>query len=158
MDDTPLPGSAVKVAAVTPRVDVPAVSDKISVTVPGLSWSSRPQVRPAGISTQPKPTPVAAPATAKPEEIALASIPAGTRLVQLGAYDSEATARSEWERISGKFTDYFAGKQRVIQKAQSGGRTFYRLRAHGFADLSEARRFCSVLVAGKSDCIPVVTR
>ncbi len=46
----------------------------------------------------------------------------------------------------------------MIQKAESGGRTFYRLRAMGFADLSDARRFCSALVAGNADCIPVTTR
>jgi hypothetical protein len=35
---------------------------------------------------------------------------------------------------------------------------FYRLRAHGFTDLSDARRFCAAFVAGGVDCIPVVTR
>ena len=49
-------------------------------------------------------------------------------------------------------------KRRVIEKATSGGRTFYRLRAEGFADLPDARRFCAALVAEKADCIPVVTR
>jgi hypothetical protein len=28
----------------------------------------------------------------------------------------------------------------------------------GFEDLSDARRFCSALVARNADCIPVVTR
>ena len=46
----------------------------------------------------------------------------------------------------------------MIQKAQSGGRTFYRLRAHGFEDLADARRFCALLVAEGPDCIPVVTK
>ena len=46
----------------------------------------------------------------------------------------------------------------MIQEAESGGRTFYRLRALGFDDLSDARRFCSVLVAENADCIPVTAR
>ena len=50
------------------------------------------------------------------------------------------------------------GKARVIQEAESGGRTFYRLRAMGFDDINDARRFCSVLVAENADCIPVTTR
>ena len=50
------------------------------------------------------------------------------------------------------------GKARVIERATSGGRIFYRLRAHGFADLSEARRFCAAFVAENADCIPVTTR
>ncbi|HBS49363.1 MAG TPA: sporulation protein SsgA, partial [Rhodobacteraceae bacterium] len=33
-----------------------------------------------------------------------------------------------------------------------------RLRAMGFDDISDARRFCSALVAGGADCIPVTTR
>jgi hypothetical protein len=45
-----------------------------------------------------------------------------------------------------------------VQKASSGGRVFYRLRAMGFDDLGDARRFCSALVAENADCIPVVTR
>ena len=87
------------------------------------------------------------------------SVPAGTRLVQLGAFDSADEARSVWVKLdSGSFKALMEGKIRLIQEAESGGRTFYRLRAVGFADLSDARRFCAALIAGKSDCIPVVAR
>ena len=86
------------------------------------------------------------------------SLPPGTRLAQLGAYDSADVARNEWDKFYTRFGDYMEGKQRVIQKASSGGRTFYRLRAMGFDDLSDARRFCAVLVADNTDCIPVTIR
>lgn len=86
------------------------------------------------------------------------SLPAGTRLAQLGAYDSIEIARVEWDGLSLKFEEYLDGKKRVIQKASSGGRTFYRLRAMGFDDLSAARRFCSALVSENTDCIPVTIR
>lgn len=86
------------------------------------------------------------------------ALSAGTRLAQLGAYDTPDIARAEWDRLYGRFGEYMDGKQRVIQEASSGGRTFYRLRAAGFDDLSEARHFCSVLVAERADCIPVTTR
>ena len=46
----------------------------------------------------------------------------------------------------------------MVQKATSGGRTFYRLRAMGFADIADARRFCAVLAAEKAECIPVTLR
>ena len=85
-----------------------------------------------------------------------ASIPAGTRLVQLGAYGSMETARIEWANAMSQFGDYMLGKDRVIQEAQSNGQAFYRLRAYGFSDLADARRFCSVLVAEGANCIPVV--
>ena len=121
----------------------------------GLGRSLRPRRRPAELSNVR--SVAALPADAVPEADP-ATIPAGTRLAQLGAYDSAETARSEWERLQGRFGDYLEDKTRVVQKASSGGRTFYRLRAMGFADLSDARRFCSALVAEKAGCIPVVTR
>lgn len=93
-----------------------------------------------------------------PEEVDAASIASGTRLVQLGAFDDKETARAEWDKIAIRFESYIEGKQRVIQEATSGGRTFYRLRAMGFDDLSASRRFCAVLVAANAACIPVLAR
>ena len=90
-----------------------------------------------------------------PAEIDVASLDTGTSLVQLGAFVDADVARREWSRIIQQFGDHFAGKRRVVQQATSGGQTFYRLRAEGFDDLAEARRFCSALLAGKADCIPV---
>lgn len=126
------------------------------VTGPGPARSMRPQLRPA--SAPDVVVPASAPAAMETREVDPASLPPGTRLVQLGAYGSEEIARDEWDRKLARYGEYLQGKGRVVQKAQSGGRTFYRLRAHGFADLSDARRFCSALVAEGSDCIPVVTR
>ena len=45
----------------------------------------------------------------------------------------------------------------IIQKAESGGKIFYRLRASGFNDISDARQFCTA-ISDKVACIPVVTR
>ncbi|WP_425043883.1 SPOR domain-containing protein [Primorskyibacter sp. S87] len=131
---------------------------------PGVKRSLRPIERPAR----------AVPATVNNEDVEAAlrsavdasasldldpdSLPAGTRLAQLGAYDTPEIAQQEWDRLIVRFDDYMDGKQRVIQQASSGGRTFYRLRAAGFDDLSDARRFCSALVAERADCIPVTTR
>lgn len=89
-------------------------------------------------------------------EIDPATIPPGTRLVQLGAYGSPEVARAEWANALANFGDYMVGKDRVVQEAQTGGRTFWRLRAMGFDGLSDARRFCAVLVADGANCIPVV--
>jgi hypothetical protein len=91
-------------------------------------------------------------------EIAPETLPAGTRLVQLGAFDSAEVARSEWDQLALRYEDILDGKNRVIEQAQSGGKTFYRLRALGFEDLSDARRFCAAMMAGGAPCIPVVTR
>ena len=131
---------------------VPAV-----VTGPGPKASKRPQLRPATAPETVVPVPATSVAAAV-SDMDPAAIPAGTRLVQLGAFDSAEIARTQWDKMQSRFGDLLSGKDRIVQQAQSGGRTFYRLRAHGFTDLSDARRFCSALVAEGADCIPVVTR
>ncbi|CUH80670.1 Sporulation related domain protein [Tritonibacter multivorans] len=120
---------------------------------PGVKTAPRPQMRP--VKFERVTTPVAAPTNVERD---IASLSVGTRMAQLGAYESGDIARSEWTRISAQFGDFFVGKQRVVQRAESGGRIFYRLRVVGFDDLADARRFCSALVAGQADCIPVVMR
>jgi len=182
-EDTPILTAAATAAAVA-RAAGDAVADiarqesVIPASVPGVNASPRPAQRPetwplatslaASVSAAASaaatsaavegPAPQAADAVGGGNEVVASSIPVGTRLVQLGAYDSEAVARAEWARLADRFDAYFDGKSRVVQMANSGGKTFYRLRAIGFEDLADARRFCSVLMAGKAACIPVVTR
>lgn len=98
------------------------------------------------------------PAEVDPAEVDPATIPAGTRLVQFGAYDTADEARAEWVRLAGQFGELLASKGMVLQPAESGGRTFYRLRAHGFDDEDDARRFCTAFVAQNATCIPVPQR
>lgn len=82
----------------------------------------------------------------------------GTRLVQLGVYDDEAAARGAWEAINERFPSFLESRGRIIEPATSGGRVFYRLRAAGFSDEPEARRFCTMLMAESVDCIPTLIR
>ena len=89
----------------------------------------------------------------QPEEVAV-----GTRLVQLGAFDSADGARAEWTRLQGNFGDLMAGKAIIVQPASSGGQTFFRLRAFGFSDEDDSRRFCSALLSEDTSCIPVTQR
>ncbi len=91
-------------------------------------------------------------------EVAASEIPVGTRLVQLGAFDDGDAARREWQRLAGRFGDLMGDKSMVVQEAKSGGRAFFRLRAHGFADEDQARRFCAAILAEGSSCIPVAQR
>lgn len=139
--------------------DALAAAEPVRFSGPGLAQSLRPKMRPAGLSDGPRASAerMTLPAT-ETAEIDPDSLPAGTRLVQIGAFDSPDAARAEWGRLDQRFGEYLEGKTRVIQRATSGGRVFYRLRAHGFGDLSDARRFCAAFVAQSIDCIPVVTR
>lgn len=138
-----------------------AVSNAVAVAMvaePGVKASLRPKTRPAVRAVV---TPAAFETTASAsdvKELSADAMPAGTRLVQLGAFDSPEIARAQWDKLNGRFGAYLEGKSRIVQEASSGGRTFYRLRAHGFEDIADARRFCSALVAENADCIPVVTR
>ena len=154
-------------------------------TVPGVARSPRPPARPAGLDRQvaslapqaapavltdaaPEVDPVAAAvaaavaqAIAAPgpsQEIDGAALVPGTPLAQLGAFDDPAAARAEWETMETRFGALMAGKDRVIEPADSGGRAFYRLRVAGFEDASDSRRFCAALLAEGAACIPAQAR
>lgn len=133
----------------------------IPSSVPGVARSLRPAKRPSNLQLASLSTTVqtvASSGSAQVSDIDPDEIPTGTRLVQFGAYDSPDVAREQWAKLESRFDDYLSGKDRVIEQASSGGRVFYRLRAHGFSDLSDSRRFCAAIVAEGADCIPVVSR
>ncbi|RJL00318.1 SPOR domain-containing protein, partial [Paracoccus aestuarii] len=88
----------------------------------------------------PAPTPVAASSASGP-------------VVQVGAFDSNAIAQNEWQRLAGRNGSLFSGKSPVIQEHNSNGRTFWRLRVAGFGSISEARQFCSALQSSGTDCL-----
>lgn len=150
----------------TPTPEVPlAEAPQVRVipdSVPGVRLSPRPVPRPdidltARAVAMAVASGVGGPAIAS-IDVNPDSLPPGTRLVQLGAFESREIAVQEWDKVAERFDDYIEGRKRVIQRAESGGKTFYRLRVVGFDDISDARRFCAVLVAASANCIPVVTR
>ena len=131
-----------------------AVSLALSITNEpdkSLSWL-RPKIRPVGfyrngnitedqiVSNEPMP-----------------KLPIGSAVVQLGAFDSKSLAESEWQHFEKILGSILIPKKMVVQKAESGGKIFYRLRASGFSDISDARQFCTA-ISDKVACIPVVTR
>lgn len=139
---------------------------------PAVANSVRPAPRPrrvaaaAVVAATPAPAapaavtqarPAAAPAVAAAEP-APAKVASGSALVQIGAFDSDALAKGEWGRVSGKHGALFSGKSRVVQEAKSNGRTFWRLRVGGFESRDDARRFCAALIAEGTDCIPATAQ
>lgn len=103
--------------------------------------------RPVAPEARPAEAPEARPEAA-PAPVSSASGPQ----VQLGAFDSNAIAAGEWNRLMNKHV-VFGGKQQVIQQHKSNGRTFWRLRVAGFDSLSEARQFCAALKSAGTDCL-----
>lgn len=156
-------------AANTDAINV-ALTEAAAAAAPppaAVKISARPAPRPRRAAPAPTEaaTPVpaavtqtAAAAPAPAPKVAPSAISSGAAMVQIGAFDSNALADGEWGRVSRKFGALFAGKAQVIQKAESGGRTFWRLRAAGFESRDEARRFCAALIAEGIDCIPATAK
>lgn len=132
----------------------------LPASVPGVARSPLPRPRPAGdlLAESAARAVLATLSPGAAVEVDPDSIAAGTRLVQLGAYDDAEAARAEWAAMTRRFGALMEGKGRVIQPAEAAGRTFYRLRVQGFGDEPEARRFCAVLIAENLTCIPVLIR
>lgn len=151
--------------AVEPAADAAgtAVLDPVSAAVAlalaedpgkGLARSLIPPPRPGSAARA-----AAAPAAAAaPVEVDAATIAIGTRLAQLGVFDSPDAARAKWSQLAAQYTEVMTGKSMVVEPAVSGGKTFYRLRAVGFESEDDTRAFCAVLIGGNTDCIPVAQR
>lgn len=167
------PQAGVQLASLVTPEEEPAIDpadlaaqqpDPALAALPGVRRSLRPQTRPARAvpsAATNSGTEAAINAAVKAAvglDIDPNTVAKGTRLAQLGAYESADVAQAEWARLNGRFGEYMDGKQRVIQKTSSGGRTFYRLRVLGFEDVSDSRQFCAALVAQGADCIPVAAR
>ena len=136
----PAPGAIAQSARPAPR------PRRVAAAAPAVASDAAPAPAPAAAESRP---------AAAPAPVQVAS---GAPLVQIGAFDSDALARGEWNRVSGKFGALFAGKGMVVQEHKANGRTFWRLRAAGFASRDEARRFCAALIAEGVDCIPAAAK
>ncbi len=98
-----------------------------------------PAVAPPGRTATAKPAVAAntpAPAAAKPTA---SGHPAS---VQLAALTSEQAAKEAWEQMDRKMPGLLKGHQPVFSRVDHDGRTFWRVRATGFADVGQARGFC----------------
>jgi hypothetical protein len=131
-------------------------ANAIPASVPGVARSVRPVIRPANMRI-PAPAAVAAPAAPSAEvAVTTTTFPAGTNLVQLGAFQNPSLAAQEWDRLQSRFSQLMSGRERVIQVSNQSSATWYRLRASGFEDRAEARRLCAALQAEGAECIAVV--
>lgn len=93
---------------------------------------------------------VKAEAKPKAEKPAATTSTGGAYKIQLGAFKSEAEAKTSWNKISSKFS---LSSAPVIVKADVNGGTFYRLRTGSYASSADAKAACAKL-AGQA-CMPV---
>lgn len=156
-DLEPIEAGSIEAALLEAGVALPGTEidpgDLVSANVPGVSASLIPPRKPAALVQAA--LPVAAPVVTT--EVDPASLVAGETLAQIGSYETEAEAKLEWDAAVARFGALFDGKGRVIQAAESGGRSFFRLRVAGFPGRDDARRFCSALKSG-GQCVPVTVR
>ena len=156
--------AALTATATTVAAPVAPLADNLSPTQPadivpasmgGVVTSLVPMPRPASLD----PVLASADATARAvTDVDPATLTAGTRLVQLGAFDDTTSADEVWNKLSAKFGDLMADKSRVLQTAKSGGRDFVRLRVLGFKTDAASRQFCAALLAENAACVPVLVR
>lgn len=109
---------------------------------------------PAVAVAKPAPKP-AETAAAKPQTRETASAKAGSRMVQLGAFDSEALARQAWNILASTNRDLLGSKSLYVERTTANARVFYRLRVAGFDSQSQTQTMCEALRARNVDCIPV---
>ena len=81
---------------------------------------------------------------------------AGSHVVQVGSFRSEAEAMADWSRMQTQFDDLLAGKTFDIQTADLGERgVYYRLRVGPFAGNDNAQAYCRTLTARGKACLAV---
>jgi hypothetical protein len=138
----------------------PVLEDLAAEAAPegAITVSPRPRSRPLAGEVASAGVPVAPADISGLPEVDPATITVGTRLVQFGTFNTADEARAEWVRLQAGFGELMTEKGLVLQPATSGGRTFFRLRATGFEDEDDARRFCAAFVAQQVTCIPVPQR
>ena len=145
-----------QIAAGIDPSDAPANPNAIPASIPGVALSPRPVTRPAGLQQVAAVVdPVVTPNTSE-VAVTATEFAVGTNLVQLGAFPSPTLAADEWSRLQARFGQLMVGKDRVIQVSNQTSGTWYRLRASGFDDRADARRFCTALEAEGANCIAVL--
>lgn len=72
--------------------------------------------------------------------------------VQVGAFDSPATAQAEWQRFRVRLPELFANLAPMVQQADVNNRTFWRLRTGVFTTYGDAAAFCARLRLVGANC------
>jgi len=75
---------------------------------------------------------------------------AGSAVIQLGSFPSEAGANTAWARLSKRF-NYIAPLGKSVEKAEVNGNTVYRLRVNAGSN-GQARDLCGRLKAAGEAC------
>jgi hypothetical protein len=72
--------------------------------------------------------------------------------VQLAAFADQAAARAEWDALVQRQPALLGGRKPEISRADTGGRTMWRLRTGGFGTVADAAGFCAKMRAHNEEC------
>lgn len=78
---------------------------------------------------------------------------AGSHVVQVGAFGSNAEAETQWARLQSKLGDYLSGKSYNVEEAVVNGREYHRLRIGPFDTSDDAKSYCTGLKERGQDCL-----
>ena len=130
-----VPPPAAPAATATKRPPTPQPKLPVPEMAPPKAPIEVPKPAPTETEAQPKPRPMP---------------PAGSATVQLGAFNSAASADQVWAKLAAKGA--VAGLAKSVQPVEVGGRTLYRLRASGASD---AAAVCAKVSAAGEQCAVV---
>lgn len=166
LDEALAPDPAAQAAAAAAVAAGPAPMRRPANLV--LARAAAPETTPApAVARTPEKTPEAAPKppakpaleaakpASKPPAREVSSAKSGSRMIQLGAFDSEALARQAWNILAQTNRDLLASKSLYVERTTANARVFYRLRVAGFADQAQTQKMCEALRSRNVDCIPV---
>lgn len=145
-----MPPSRQAAPALAPRADQPLTAStpwaRPAVPAPLLSRHTKPAKGPALLAA------AAQARAAKQHADALTELPAGSHVVQLGAFSTEEGARRAWRHYLAR-NPALKGYHPVITAAVVKGRQFWRTQAAGFASADPARSLCGSVKANGGVCI-----
>ena len=91
-------------------------------------------------------------ATARPGSARSGGTDEAAPMVQFAAATSKEAAHSFWQVLVHRFPDALGQREPVVIRFEHDGTVFWRVRAEGFASLSEAQTLCARMRAGGQAC------
>jgi cell division septation protein DedD len=132
------------------RAPTPAAPPPVAVPAPAPALAPAPP--PIALATPTRPVVAAKPAEPTVEKRPVAAPSGNGALVQLAAVRSEDAAKSEWERLSKRLPELLGPRHPAFSKTEHDGRTLWRVRTGGFADVPQATSFCEKVRAKGAAC------
>lgn len=115
--------------------------------------AAKAKARPAIVATKEQPQPAATSVKTPDAAVKAAPAAAGSAMIQLGAFSSDAAAAKAWTNLSKRFA-YLADLNKSVAPAKVGDGTVYRLRVSA-GTAANAANLCGKLRVAGENCVVV---